>query len=260
MLAERMLKVDELFQEGKLAFIAGPCSVEGKKMLEETASFLSGLGVKMLRGGLFKPRTSPDSFQGLREKGLSIMREVSDDYGMIMITEVMDAENISMVGQYTDVFQVGSRNSQNFPLLTALGKQKKPVLLKRGFGNTTEEFYQSSRYISSQGNDQIILVERGIRTFEDSTRFTLDISSIPVMRKRVGYPIVIDPSHPAGKREYVEPLSLAAVAAGANGLMIEVHPDPDNALSDGMQQVNFEQFEQIYKKALVIRNAMNSGF
>ena len=259
MLTENMRKVRELFPEGEISFIAGPCSVESREMLDEIAGFLSGMGVRMLRGGLFKPRTSPDSFQGLREQGLSIMREVSDEHHMVMITEVMDPDYIELVGQYTDVFQIGSRNSQNFALLKELGKQEKPVLLKRGFGNTTEEFYQSSRYISSEGNSEIIMVERGIRTFEDSTRFTLDISSVPVMREKVSYPIVVDPSHPAGKREYVESLSLAAVAAGADGLMIEVHPEPDHALSDGRQQVTFAQFEKIYRKAIEIRKTMNSG-
>lgn len=253
-----MFEIRELFPKGKFSFIAGPCSVESREQIMETASFLSNLGVKILRGGAFKPRTNPESFQGLHEEGLRLIREAADEYNMLVVTEVMDIEHINTVMEYADILQIGSRNSQNFPLLRAVGKKNLPVLLKRGFGNTIEEFYQASRYISNEGNKNIILVERGIRTFEDSTRFTLDISAVPVLREKCDYPIIVDPSHPAGKREYVESLTLAAVGAGAYGAMVEVHPKPEEAMSDARQQVTFEQFEKIFSKALKIKNSIEN--
>ncbi len=253
----KMLNVRELFPEGQLRFIAGPCAVESEEQIDAAASFLSSRGVKILRGGAYKPRTSPESFQGLAEKGLKILRKAADQYNMLVVTEVMDEENLDLVGEYTDIFQIGSRNCQNFSLLRAVGKLDKPVLIKRGFGNTVEEFYQASRYISKEGNDQIIMVERGIRTFEDSTRFTLDISAVPVLKEKVKYPVLVDPSHPAGKREYVPSLTYAAVGAGADGIMIEVHPEPERAMSDARQQVDFRTFEKIYGQAMKIREAMS---
>ena len=249
-----MNNVKELFPEGSLRFIAGPCSVESESQMMEVAKFLSSLGVKILRGGAFKPRTSPDSFQGLAEKGLKIMREAADKYNMLMVTEVMGNDELELVADYADILQIGSRNCQNFSLLKEMSKQQKPLLLKRGFGNTLEEFYQASRYLSKGGNDDIILVERGIRTFENSTRFTLDISAIPVLKKKVKFPIVVDPSHPAGLREYVEPLGLASVAAGADGLMVETHPNPDKAMSDKDQQLDFREFSSLYEKAMKIKS------
>ena len=252
-----MLSVKDLFPEGQIRFIAGPCAVESDQQIDTTAKFLSQLGVRILRGGAFKPRTSPESFQGLGEEGLKLIRRAADRNNMLVVTEVMDEENLELVGEYTDIFQIGSRNCQNFSLLRKVGKSEKPVLIKRGFGNTIEEFFQASRYISMGGNEQIIMVERGIRTFEDSTRFTLDVSAIPVLKEKVKYPIVVDPSHPAGKREYVPSLSYAAVGAGADGLMIEVHPEPEKALSDARQQIDFNTFAEIYRKALNIREAMN---
>ena len=252
-----MLSVKDLFPEGQIRFIAGPCAVESDQQIDTTAKFLSQSGVRILRGGAFKPRTSPESFQGLGEEGLKLIRRAADRNNMLVVTEVMDEENLELVGEYTDIFQIGSRNCQNFSLLRKVGKSEKPVLIKRGFGNTVEEFFQASRYISMGGNEQIIMVERGIRTFEDSTRFTLDVSAIPVLKEKVKYPIVVDPSHPAGKREYVPSLSYAAVGAGADGLMIEVHPEPEKALSDARQQIDFNTFAEIYRKALNIREAMN---
>ncbi len=252
-----MLSVKDLFPEGQIRFIAGPCAVESDQQIDTTAKFLSQSGVRILRGGAFKPRTSPESFQGLGEEGLKLIRRAADRNNMLVVTEVMDEENLELVGEYTDIFQIGSRNCQNFSLLRKVGKSEKPVLIKRGFGNTIEEFFQASRYISMGGNEQIIMVERGIRTFEDSTRFTLDVSAIPVLKEKVKYPIVVDPSHPAGKREYVPSLSYAAVGAGADGLMIEVHPEPEKALSDARQQIDFNTFAEIYRKALNIREAMN---
>ncbi|MCL4320735.1 3-deoxy-7-phosphoheptulonate synthase [Cuniculiplasma divulgatum] len=250
---KEMNNVRELFPKGSLRFIAGPCAVESRDQMMETAKFLSTLGVKILRGGAFKPRTSPDSFQGLAETGLKLMRDAADKYNMLVVTEVMGNDELELVSDYADILQIGSRNCQNFSLLKDVAKQPKPVLLKRGFGNTVEEFYQASRYLSAGGNEDIILVERGIRTFENSTRFTLDISAIPVLRKKVKFPIVVDPSHPAGRREYVEPLALAAVAAGADGLMVETHPRPEEAMSDKEQQLNFREFSTLYEKAMKIK-------
>ncbi len=233
-----------------LIFIAGPCAVETEDQVDRTARFLSGLGVRILRGGAYKPRTSPDNFQGLGEEGLKMLASAAEETGMAVVTEVMDTDDIGTVSRYSDILQVGSRNSQNFPLLKKLGRQKKPVLLKRGFGNTVDEFINSSRYISREGNRQIIMVERGIRTFETSTRFTLDVSAVPIIKEMVDYPVLIDPSHPAGKNRYVQPLALAGLGAGADGLMVEVHPTPKNALSDSEQQLDFHQFENLYNASV----------
>lgn len=253
----KMLHVNDLFPEGKLGFIAGPCAVESKQQIDETAAFLSGIGVKILRGGAFKPRTSPDSFQGLGVEGLKLMSDAAKRNGMLMVTEVMSMHELETVSEYADILQIGSRNCQNFSLLHEVGKLSKPVLLKRGFGNTIEEFYQASRHISAEGNQEIILVERGIRTFETSTRFTLDIAAIPILKKMVPYPILVDPSHPAGIRALVEPLALAAVAAGSHGLMIEVHPDPDHAKSDSLQQLTFQGFTDLRKRALSVAESLH---
>lgn len=231
----------------EMIFIAGPCAVETEEQIVQTARFLSAMGVKILRGGAYKPRTSPDNFQGLGEAGLKMLASAAEQTGMAVVTEVMDTDDIGIVSKYSDILQVGSRNSQNFPLLRKLGKQDKPVLLKRGFGNTVDEFVNSSRYISREGNRNIIMVERGIRTFETSTRFTLDVSAVPVIKEMVDYPVLIDPSHPAGKRRFVQPLALAGIGSGADGLMVEVHPSPENALSDREQQLDFQQFEQLYR-------------
>jgi 3-deoxy-7-phosphoheptulonate synthase len=231
----------------EMIFIAGPCAVESEEQIIRTAKFLSSIGVRILRGGAYKPRTSPDNFQGLGEAGLRMLASAADQTGMAVVTEVMDTDDIGIVSKYSDILQVGSRNSQNFPLLRKLGRQKKPVLLKRGFGNTVDEFVNSSRYISREGNRNIIMVERGIRTFETSTRFTLDVSAVPVIKEKVDYPVLIDPSHPAGKRRLVQPLALAGIGSGADGLMVEVHPEPENALSDSEQQLDFQQFGQLYR-------------
>ena len=231
----------------EMIFIAGPCAVETEDQMVKTAKFLSSIGVRILRGGAYKPRTSPDNFQGLGEEGLKILASAAEQTGMVVVTEVMDTDQIGIVSKYSDILQVGSRNSQNFSLLKKLGRQKKPVLLKRGFGNTVDEFINSSRYISREGNRNIIMVERGIRTFETSTRFTLDVSAVPVIKEVLDYPVLIDPSHPAGKRRFVQPLALAGIGSGADGLMVEVHPAPENALSDRDQQLDFHQFRQLYR-------------
>lgn len=225
--------------------IAGPCAVESKEQVLETALFLKEKGVKFLRGGAYKPRTSPYSFQGLKEEGLKILKEVSEETGLKIVTEVMDTREVELVSRYADVLQIGTRNMQNFALLKEVGKLNKPVLLKRGLSATYKEFLMSAEYIISEGNNQVILCERGIRTFTDETRNTLDISAIPVIKRYSHLPIIIDPSHASGDWRYVAPLSKAAVAAGADGLIIEVHPDPKNALSDGKQSLNFEQFSEL---------------
>lgn len=237
-----------IFHERKPFIIAGPCSVESEDQIVSTAKFLHSAGVIILRGGAFKPRTSPASFQGLAEEGLRLLRKAKEETGMLVVTEVMDVEHIPLVSKYADILQIGSRNCQNFSLLKAAGATGIPILLKRGFGNTIEEFVQASSYISRQGNDRIILVERGIRTFENSMRFTLDVGAVPVLKERTNYPVVVDPSHPAGKAKYVKPLALAAVAAGADGLMIEVHPSPTDALSDADQQLTFQQFSDLIRE------------
>ncbi|SMD30761.1 3-deoxy-7-phosphoheptulonate synthase [Picrophilus oshimae] len=254
-----MMVSDILNLKESLIVMAGPCSVESESQVLETARALKRLGVNVLRGGAFKPRTYPESFQGLGEDGLKILAMAREETGMSIVTEAMDLESLRLVEKYADIIQIGSRNSQNFPLLKAAGKTMKPVLLKRGFGNTIDELIGSSRYISMSGNNNIMLVERGIRTFENSTRFTLDVSAVPVLHEKVNYPVIIDPSHPAGNSRYVEPLALAGIAAGADGIIVEVHPDPSRALSDAAQQLNLDQFSRLYSKIKEISRVMNKN-
>ena len=248
---------DELnLDDNGFLMIAGPCAVEDREQITGTAKFLRSLRVKVLRGGAYKPRTSPDSFQGLGVEGLKLLAEAREATGMAIVTEIMDTSVVDEVSRYSDILQIGSRNSQNFALLKRVGKLKKPVLLKRGFGNTVEELISSAKYITSAGNPRVILVERGIRTFESSTRFTLDIGAVPVLHSRVDFPVLVDPSHPAGIAALVEPLALAGIGAGADGLMVEVHPNPEKALSDAAQQLDFRQFESLYGKAGKLLGAM----
>ncbi len=242
--------------DDKFLMIAGPCSVESEEQIISVAKDLRRIGVNVLRGGAFKPRTCPDSFQGLGEKGLKLLAKAREATGMAIITEVMDIEDLPLVEEYADILQIGSRNSQNFSLLKRISRQDKPVLLKRGFGNTVDELIASSKYLSMNGNKKIMFSERGIRTFEQSTRFTLDISAIPVLHEKTEYPVIIDPSHPAGVNRYVEPLALGGTAAGADGLMIEVHPDPSKALSDSAQQLTVPQFRNLYTKVRDINAVM----
>jgi 3-deoxy-7-phosphoheptulonate synthase len=231
-----------------LTIIAGPCAVESKEQVLQTAYALKNEGIKFLRGGAYKPRTSPYSFQGLKDVGLKILKEVGEETGLKIVTEVMDTKDVELVAKYTDVLQIGARNMQNFSLLKEVGKLNKPVLLKRGLSATYKEFLMAAEYIISEGNNQVILCERGIRTFTDETRNTLDISAIPVIKRYSHLPIIVDPSHAAGDWRYIKPLSKAAIAAGADGLIIEVHPDPQNALSDGQQSLNFEQFSELMEE------------
>ena len=229
---------------GHFQVIAGPCSVESREQMISIANSVKTSGAGLLRGGAFKPRTSPYSFQGLRKEGLDYLLEAKKASGLPIVTEIMSYEDIDLFEQ-VDLIQVGARNMQNFELLKRLGKQDKPILLKRGLANTIEEFLMSAEYIMAQGNEQVILCERGIRTFETATRTTLDISAIPIIKKQSHLPIIIDPSHAAGIRWMVQPLSMAAIAVGADGLIIEVHNDPEKALCDGAQSLTPEQFDQV---------------
>ncbi|HPZ17093.1 MAG TPA: 3-deoxy-7-phosphoheptulonate synthase [Fervidobacterium sp.] len=231
--------------DDNFCIIAGPCAVETRQQVLETAHFLKEEGIKFLRGGAYKPRTSPYSFQGLKEAGLGILKEAADLTGLRIVTEVMDTREVEIVSKYADVLQIGTRNMQNFSLLKEVGKMNKPVLLKRGQSATYRELLMAAEYIISEGNSQVILCERGIRTFTDETRNTLDISAIPVVKRYSHLPIIVDPSHASGDWRYIIPLSKAAVAAGADGIIVEVHPDPQNALSDGSQSLNFEQFREL---------------
>ena len=246
--APTVITMDGLTIGGKrLVMMAGPCSVENRPMLLATAKAVKKAGAQVLRGGAFKPRSSPYSFQGLGEEGLKYLREVADEVGMYVATELMDGRDIELVGRYADIIQIGARNMQNFNLLKEAGQCKKPVLLKRGLSATITEFLLAAEYILSQGNFNVILCERGIRTFEDQTRFTLDLSAVPVIKKLSHLPVVIDPSHATGHWEYVGSMAKAGIAAGADGLLIEVHPNPEVALSDGPQSLLPERFAELAK-------------
>ncbi|HEV8131080.1 MAG TPA: 3-deoxy-7-phosphoheptulonate synthase [Acidobacteriota bacterium] len=240
----------------QVAIIAGPCSVESREQIHATADALARQGVKLLRGGAFKPRTSPYSFQGLGKEGLQYMREAADRFGMKVVSEIMDHNDLEMMLDYVDVFQVGARNMQNYTILKELGKVKHPVLLKRGMAATIEDLLLSAEYIMSGGNHEVILCERGIRTFETYTRNTLDLSAIPVVKKLSHLPILVDPSHGTGIRDKVIPMARAAVAAGADGLLIEVHCNPEQALSDGAQSLFPEQFADLMKQLKLIGQAV----
>ncbi len=231
----------------KLAVIAGPCAVESREQIMEAANSVKKSGATILRGGTFKPRTSPYSFQGLEEEGLKMLKEASDATGLPTITEVISEHSVEVAARYVDMFQIGARNSQNFHLLREVGRSGKPVLLKRGPATTIEEWLNAAEYIMSEGNYNVVLCERGIRTFETATRNTLDISAVPVVKKHSHLPIIVDPSHAAGRAEYIIPLSRAAIAAGADGLIVEVHPSPRCALSDAAQQLDPETFDSLCK-------------
>ena len=236
--------------------MAGPCSAETEEQVEKAAAAVSKAGAKVFRGGAFKPRSSPYSFQGLGEEGLRLLREAADRHNLKLVSEVMDVSQIDLVMKYADMLQVGARNMQNYTLLRELGKVKMPILLKRGISATIEEWLLSAEYVLSGGNGDVVLCERGIRTFENYTRNTLDISAIPVIHKLSHLPIVADPSHGIGIRDKVAPMARAAVAAGADGLIIEVHPDPDHALSDGAQSLFPEQFDRLMAEVRIIAPAI----
>jgi len=240
----------------KIAVIAGPCSVESMEQLMEAAREVKAAGASMLRGGAFKPRTLPYSFQGLGEEGLKILAEAREEYGLPIVTEVMSPENVGLVEKYADVLQIGARNIQNYPLLKRVGKAEKPVLLKRGLASTIEEWLSAAEYILDGGNENVILCERGIRAYQKLTRFTLDITAVPLLKEVSHLPVVVDPSHGTGYRSLVAPMARAAVAAGADGLLIEVHPRPEEAKSDGAQSLTPEGFRSLMRGLTPVVEAM----
>ncbi len=240
----------------RLVIMAGPCSVESVEQLREAAQCVKQAGAQFLRGGAFKPRTSPYDFQGLEDQGLKMLRTVADEFGLKVITEIVDHDDIDLVGTYADVFQVGARNMQNFQMLKALGKVKKPVLLKRGLSATISEWLNAAEYIMAGGNENVILCERGIRTYETFTRNTLDLSAVAAVKELSHLPVLVDPSHGTGRWQMVRPMARAAVAAGADGLIIEVHPHPEIALSDGDQSLKPKNFEVVMREISEIAKIM----
>ena len=240
----------------EISVMAGPCAIESRETAMEIAAAVKKNGVRILRGGAFKPRSSPYSFQGLGEKGLKYLAEVRKRTGLLTITEAMAPDQVRLVAKYADIIQIGARNVQNYDLLKEAGKNRKPVLLKRGMASTIKELLLSAEYIMAQGNYNVILCERGIRTFEDSTRFTLDLNAVPVLKKLSHLPVFVDPSHGIGIREHVGAMAKAAVAVGADGLMLEIHPRPAEALSDGPQSLMFNQFEQLMRELKSIAHAI----
>ena len=244
---------------GAFTVIAGPCSIESEEQMMECGYVAKKAGAKILRGGAFKPRTSPYSFQGMEEEGLRLLKKVGEKTGMPVVTEVMNTLDVDLVEAYSDMLQIGARNVQNFALLKKVGHCRKPVLLKRGLMTTIEELLMSAEYILSEGNEQIILCERGIRTFETATRNTLDISAVPVLKELTHLPVIIDPSHASGHAKYVLPLTRAAVAVGADGVIIEIHPEPEKAFSDGPQSLRPEQFYRLMDEVTLLSGAMHRG-
>ncbi len=240
-----VIKIGEVEVGKKFVFIAGPCSIESYKQLHDTVEHLVDIGVDIIRGGAYKPRTSPYTFQGLGEEGLKILKKVSDKFGVPTVSEAMDTRHINKVAKYVDIIQIGARNMYNYPLLKEAGKLDKPILLKRGLSATLREWLYAAEYIMKEGNTDVILCERGIRTFTQHTRFTLDIAVVPSVKEISHLPIIIDPSHPAGRRNIVKPLAKAAACVGADGIMVEVHIDPDNALSDSKQSLTIELYREL---------------
>jgi 3-deoxy-7-phosphoheptulonate synthase len=253
----RTVKVGNVtFGGAKLVMIAGPCAVENQEQILKAAVGVKEAGASMLRGGAFKPRTSPYSFQGTEEKGLKMLRRAGDETGLPVVSEVTDHDQLAFAAKYCDMFQIGARNMQNFRLLREVGRTGVPVLLKRGIASTIEEWLDAAEYVMSEGNCSVVLCERGIRTFETATRNTLDVSAVPVVRERSCLPIIVDPSHAAGKAAYVQPLALAGVAAGADGLIVEVHPDPKQAMSDAAQQLTPAAYASLFRKASAVARAV----
>jgi len=255
--AKTVIRVGDVVIGGdEITVIAGPCSVESEEQTIETAKAVKAAGAKLLRGGAYKPRTSPYEFRGLGRRGLEILAMVREETGLPVITEVMAPADIEEVATYADILQIGARNSQNYLLLEEVGKVRKPVMLKRGLSMMIEEWLLAAEYVMAQGNPNVILCERGVRTFETATRNTLDVSAVPVVRHLSHLPVFVDPSHAAGKRHLVPALSLAGIAAGADGLMIEVHPAPDHALSDGAQSLTFAQFADLMPRVAAVATAV----
>jgi 3-deoxy-7-phosphoheptulonate synthase len=250
---------DVVIGGGKFVVMAGPCSVESEEQMMESAYTVKKGEAQIMRGGAFKPRTSPYSFQGMEEEGLKLLKKAREKFGLPVVTEVMNTTDVELVEEYVDILQIGTRNAQNFPLLKRVGKCKKPVVLKRGMMTTIEELLMSAEYILSGGNQDVILCERGIRTFETATRNTLDISAVPVLKELTHLPVIVDPSHSSGHWKYVIPLAKAAVAVGADGLLVEVHPDPEKAISDGLQSLKPEKFYQLMEEIAVLEKALKKG-
>ena len=252
-----IIRVKDVEIGGHSLFVcAGPCSIESEEQMQACAKAAKSCGAQAIRGGAFKPRTSPYEFQGMGEEGLKLLEKVGQEHGLITISEVMDISQIHSGKHYIDIFQVGARNMQNFNLLKELGKVKNPILLKRGFSATYQDLLMAAEYILSAGNPNVILCERGIRTFETHTRNTLDLNAVPVLKELTHLPIIVDPSHGTGLRSLVTPMARAAVAAGADGLIIEIHPDPDRAISDAQQTVSFAAFDKIMKEITMIHKTM----
>ncbi|MBX2976039.1 MAG: 3-deoxy-7-phosphoheptulonate synthase [Ignavibacteriaceae bacterium] len=258
---ETIIKINnKIIGDGVLQIIAGPCSVESKSQLFDIAGELKEMGITFFRAGAYKPRSSPYAFQGLKEKGLELLAEVKNEFGMSIVTEAKDTDTLNQVGEVADIIQIGARNMQNFSLLERVGELNKPVFLKRGLASTIEDLLMSAEYIVSKGNFNVILCERGIRTFETATRNTLDLNAIPVIKQQSHLPVFVDPSHGIGMWDKVTPMAMAAVAAGAHGLMIEVHNRPDEALSDGFQSLTPKNFKQLLNKVKPIAEAVNKQF
>lgn len=241
---------------GEFVTMAGPCSIEGLDQIRECARIAKAGGAKILRGGAFKPRTSPYAFQGLEEEGLKYIRQAADELGMKVITEVMDEGHIDMVAEYSDILQIGARNMQNFKLLSAVGKTGKPIGLKRGISGTIDEWLNAAEYIAVQNNSNVIFIERGIRTYETATRNTFDLSAVPLMKKLSHFPIIVDPSHGVGIWDLVPPMARAGVASGADGMIVEIHPDPANAWSDGPQSLNEKTYMRMMQEVHIMEKAM----
>lgn len=241
----------------ELVVMAGPCAVESEEQILGIAHFVAGQGAHVLRGGAFKPRSSPYSFQGLEKKGLELLAKAREETGLAIVTEVLSPSEVELVASFADVLQIGARNMQNFRLLSAVGKQPRPVLLKRGLTATLDELLMAAEYVVAAGNPRVMLCERGIRTFETATRNTFDVSAVPVLAARTHLPIIVDPSHAAGYREYVVSLTRAGIAAGADGLIVEVHPEPDKAMSDGRQSLTYDQFEDLMTATIKVAGAVD---
>jgi 3-deoxy-7-phosphoheptulonate synthase len=244
----------------ELVVMAGPCAVESREQMLRAAEVVAASGGRFLRGGAFKVRTAPSAFQGLGWEGWKLLREAADAFGLLTVSEILSEDQIAPARRYVDLGQIGSRNMQNVPLLKALGRSRMPVMLKRGFGCTIDEWIHAAEYVLAEGNEDVVLCERGIRTFETATRFTLDVAAVPIARSRLGRPVVIDPSHAAGKRDWVESLTLAGVACGGDGLLVETHPDPARALSDGPQAVPLSEFPALMDKARRVAQALGRTF
>jgi 3-deoxy-7-phosphoheptulonate synthase len=240
----------------EVVVMAGPCAIESREQIFEAAEVVAASGARFLRGGAFKVRTSPTAFQGLGWDGWKLLREAADAHGMLTVSEILHEEQIDEARRFVDFAQIGSRNMQNIPLLKALGRSRMPVMLKRGFGCTIDEWVHAAEYILTEGNPDVVLCERGIRTFESATRFTLDVAAVPIAKKRLGLPVLVDPSHAAGNREWVECLALTGVACGGDGLLVETHPEPSKALSDGPQAVPLSDFPALMEKTRRVAHAV----